>query len=203
MAKGVLFLLPVVVIVVVLKKALDILRRVTASWDERLKGEIIWGLDGHNIAGILTMIILCIITGLAFQTAIVKRCIDKAEAKVLSYFPGYLLLKSLASEVLDASNERVLVPVLVKDGDSYRPGFLTEQHGGLCTVFIPEVPQVNAGELQIVLVSSVIRLPISSHAMKHMIRNLGKGITRLTPEHSKQSLFEILNQPACPLSKGS
>jgi uncharacterized membrane protein len=185
-AGGILFMIPVVIVISVAKKALGILRQLTALWDERLKAEIIWGLDGHNLVGILMLFILCFFAGLIFQVASVKRYITMVEVKLLSYFPGYLLIKSLASEALGDSNVHILIPVLVKEGNGYRPGFLTEQCGDLCTVFLPEAPQVNAGELQIISASLVIRLSITHQAMKHMIRNLGKGITKLIIENPEQ-----------------
>lgn len=181
-AGGILFMIPLIIVISVVKKALHILKPLTDPWDARLKDDIFWGLDGHNLIGILMLIVFCFLGGLVFQLTPVRRYVNMIEVKLLSYFPGYLLIKSLVSEALGDSAERMLVPVLVKEGDSYRPGFLTDQQGDLCTVFLPEVPHVNNGELQIIPVISVTRLPITNHAMKHMIRNLGKGITKLVPK---------------------
>src|SRR5688572_22591449 len=102
---GILFMIPVIIIVIIGKKALDILKPITEPWDERLKGEIIWGLDGHNLVGVSMLVIVCFLAGLVFQLTPMRRYISILEIKLLSYFPGYLLIKSLASEALGDSDE--------------------------------------------------------------------------------------------------
>jgi uncharacterized membrane protein len=185
-AGGILFMIPVIVVISFAKKALNILKRLTEPWDARMKSEIMWGLDGHNLVGGLMLIVLCFLAGLVFQVATIKRYVTMVEVKLLSRFPGYRLIKALASEAVGDSNGQGQAPVLVKEGDRYRPGFLTEQHGDLCTVFLPEAPQVNTGELQILPATSVVHLPITTHSMKHMIRSLGKGISKLMAENPDQ-----------------
>jgi uncharacterized membrane protein len=181
-AGGILFLIPVVIILSVARKALVILQPITEPWDKRLNNNIIWGLDGHNLVGIGLLLVICFVAGLVFKVSIVRSSMSKIEKNLLTYIPGYALIKSLATEAFSDSKEDVLTPVLIKDENCYRPGFLVEQHGDFCTVFLPEPPQANAGELQIVPSASVIRLSVSSSAMKFIIRNLGRGVSKLVPQ---------------------
>jgi len=178
LAGGILFLLPVVILISVFRKALEIVDQFTHKWDERLQGEIIWGLDGHNLVGIGLLVLVCFLAGLLFRLSSVRTSVSKLEANLLSYIPGYLLIKSLAVETFSDSQEETLPPVLIKSDDTYRLGFMTDQGSGYCTVFVPDAPQGNAGELHVVPEASVIKLPIKTKAMKHMIRNLGKGVTQ-------------------------
>ena len=160
-AGGILFLIPVVIILSVARKALTILHPITEPWNKRLNNDILWGLDGHNLVGIGILVVICFVAGLIFKLSIVRSSVSKMEKNLLYYIPGYALIKSLATETFSDSKEEILVPIMLKDENSLRPGFLVEQQGDLCTVFLPEPPQANSGELQIVPSASVIRLSIS------------------------------------------
>ena len=178
MAGGILFLLPIVILFTVVSKGLEILDTLTQGLDERLDGTIIWGLDGHNLLGIGLLLLICFVVGLLFRINRVKTSVNKFENNVLTYIPGYLLIKSLATEALSDSQEELMQPVLVDSDGTYRLGFMTEQNNGYCTVFVPDAPQGNQGELHVVPEATVIKLAIKTSAMKHMIRNLGKGVTQ-------------------------
>jgi uncharacterized membrane protein len=180
-AGGILFLIPLVILASVAKKGLKFLEPITAPWDRTLPDNFLWGLDGSNLIGIGILLLISFVAGLIFKVSVVKSSISKIEENFLSYIPGYAFLKSMATEALGRSDETSLRPVLVKDEDKYLLGFLVEQRGTLCTVFIPEAPQANSGDVQIVLEECVIKLSITSNAMKFIIRNLGKGAADLIP----------------------
>lgn len=182
LAGGILFMIPLVIVVAVVRKALDILQVITVPLDEALDGEIIWGLDGRNLVGIGLLVLFCFLGGLLFRLAKVQASIDRLEENFLSYIPGYMLLKSLADDALTETKVHAMVPVLVKDDEAYNPGFLIEEKNGMGMVFLPEAPQANTGEIKIVPIDIVIRISISSTAMIHMIRNMGRGIIDYIPK---------------------
>jgi uncharacterized membrane protein len=181
LAGGILFMIPLVIIAALVKRSLEFVDRATAPLTRHMHEEIIWGLDGSNLVGISVLLILCFLCGLLFRVASIQTSINRLEEKFLSYVPGYTLLKSLASEALKETSTHSMVPVFVKEEAGYRPGFLIEQKGKLCTVFLPEAPQANTGELQIVPDEVVIKVALGTNAMNHLIRNLGKGMIDFIP----------------------
>ena len=91
---GILFLIPVVIILSVAKKALVILHPITEPWDKMLTSDIIWGLDGHNLVGFSILLIICFLAGLIFRLSVVQSSVSKIERNFLLYIPGYSYLKS-------------------------------------------------------------------------------------------------------------
>lgn len=187
-AGGILFLIPIIVIITVVKKAFDILETVTAPLADRLEDDMIFGLDGHNLIAIGSLLVICFLAGLILKLNAVQNSVSNIEKKILIYIPGYMLIKSLAAEYLRQQNEDTFIPVLVRSEGTFKPGFLVEQQGDLCTVFIPEPPSISSGDVSIIPASAIIRLSISGNKMRKILASFGKGVTAFIPEDIKQSI---------------
>lgn len=143
---GVLFLLPLVLLIGILKKAHELFLKISAPLAERLP-DIIGRFDLHNLIAILVLVAVCFISGLLFRHKLTKRCLGRLEENVLSYLPGYTLLKSIVARAVGVKIEHGLSTVMVynPDEDAWGIGFLVEENDGLCTVFIPEAPRHDSG----------------------------------------------------------
>lgn len=173
---GVMFLLPVFLVVVIIKKATEILSKVVSPFSKWLPNDIFFGLDGHNLIAIALLIIVCFFAGLIFRWKNAQKSINKLEEQVLTYIPGYTLIKSVTSDALHADTEVFLKPVIVKGEDSLNLGFLVEEtEAGLCTVFIPEAPRFDSGEVKIVNVSQIKKLNVPNNHVTRSLRSFGKG----------------------------
>ncbi len=168
---GVLFLLPVVLLIMILNKAHIVLVKISAPFAHRLP-EFIFGLDGHNVLAIL---FLCFISGILFRSATVKGWIGKLEDNVLSFLPGYSMIKSITADAIGEKVEQSLHPVLVQDGDTWNIGFLVEEGEGLCTVFFPEAPRHDSGEVKIVPASAVKKINVTANLAAKSLKSYGKG----------------------------
>jgi hypothetical protein len=73
------------------------------------------------------------------------------------------------------SDEKGLTPVLVKDGDAWKIGFLVEEKQGFCTVFIADAPRHDSGEVLIFASAFVKQIPIPSNKLVKILKNYGKG----------------------------
>jgi len=171
---GILFLLPMVLLIMVVNKAHQILEKVSAPLAERLP-DIFFGWDGSGIVAILLLIILCFISGLLFRSALVKRWISKLEENVLSYLPGYSMIKSITADAVGEKIEQSLTPVLAQDGEYWKIGFLVEEVDGFCTIFFPDAPRHDSGEVKIMPVSFIKRLSVHSHVVTRSLKSYGKG----------------------------
>ncbi len=171
---GILFLLPLVLLIMVLNKTHVMLVKISAPFAKILP-DIILGLDGSNVLAILLIVVLCFIGGLLFRSANVKRWIAKFEETVLSYLPGYSMLKSIAADAVGQSSDQGLRSVLVQDGDAWNIGFLVEEGEGWSTVFFPEAPRHDSGEVKIVPSSRVQKLDIPVNMATKSLKSYGKG----------------------------
>ncbi len=124
---GILFLLPVVLILMILQKAIGVLSKVSAPFSGWLPEKSIFGFTGQNLLGIIILVLLCFLAGLLFRSAWLQKGISSLEENVLTYLPGYTLMKSVTADALKADSPVFLKPVMVKDRDFHSLGFLVEE----------------------------------------------------------------------------
>jgi uncharacterized membrane protein len=171
---GILFLLPIVLIVIILQKAISLTAKLAAPLDPYLPDRFL-GFDGRAFLVVAFLVLVCFAGGLLIRSARVKKSIGSLEENLLSYLPGYTMIKSLAADAVGEKEEHVLTPVLVQDGDAWNIGFLVEEAEGLSTVFFPEAPKNDSGEVKIVPAASVKKLDLPSNLLAKSLRAYGKG----------------------------
>lgn len=186
---GLVYLLPVVVILIVLFKILFYLIELinpTLSWINSLFG--IYG--SRNWEGVILITLFFFIGGLLLKIRKLKRIIGHWEDKILVLFPGYRLVKSIARNH-KTSEDILMKPAFYKDNDNWQPCFLVETNGNLSTIYIPEAPNVNTGSI-VVTSSDKIFLPsITNLQMTLMIRDYGLSAIDLINRELKKSLADI------------
>jgi uncharacterized membrane protein len=175
LAGGILFLLPIVLLIIIFNKARLTMLKISAPLAKKMPDVLLFGLDGSNLLAIFLLIMICFISGLIFRAAIMRRLIKKLEENLLSYFPGYAMLKSITSDTLGRVDENNMKTILVQDGDAWCIGFLVEEDAGFATVFLPGAPNPNSGDVKIVPTSSVKKVNVPTHSAANTLKSFGKG----------------------------
>jgi uncharacterized membrane protein len=173
-AGGIIFLLPLALIIMVLEKPYQMLRKILEPLDQMLPDKI-FGLDGRMILTGLLLWTICFVSGLLFLSPRVKKAMGWLEESVLSHVPGYNLTKSIAADVIGENVEDKMSPVLVQDGDALKIGYLVEEGEGQCTVFYPDAPRLDAGEVKIVPAAAVRKVDVPNNKVAQSLRSFGKG----------------------------
>jgi len=171
---GILFLLPVVLVIIILNKAHHLILKISAPLADSMP-DLVLGLDGSNLIAVLLLIVICFFSGLMFRSTRVRKGVGRLEDTVLSYLPGYAMLKSITSDAIGDTTEHNMTPVLVRDGDTWNIGFLVEQDGDNCTVFIPEAPRHDSGEIRIVPASWIKKTNVTTHKAARSLQRYGQG----------------------------
>lgn len=171
---GILFLLPFILVITLLKEVFNFLFKISDPISKYLP-EIIFGLDGSYIVAILLLVLICFIGGLLFLTKPVKKFTKKIENNILNLMPGYALIKSITADTIGEKIENKMTPILIKDDKSWNLAFLVEEGVDLSTVFIPDAPRHDAGEVKIVPTEFIKKLNVSSNIFSKSIKNYGKG----------------------------
>ena len=174
---GVLFLLPVVLLIMIFGKALNILHKLSTPISEKLP-TIIFGLDGSNLVAIAILILICFLSGLLFRSRFVRKWIKKLEDDLLIHIPGYVLIKSITADAMGEKSEDDMVPILIHEDDSWNMAFLVEKGEKFSTVFIPDAPRHDAGEVKIIPTERIEKLDISVHKFTQSIKAYGKGSSK-------------------------
>ena len=174
---GLLFLLPMVLLIIIFGKALNILHKVSIPISEKLP-TIIFGLDGSNLVAIALLILICFLSGLLFRSKYVRKWVKKLEDDVLIHIPGYILIKSITADAIGEKSDDDMVPILIHEDDSWNLAFLVEKGGKFSTVFIPDAPRHDAGEVKIIPTEHIEKLDISVHKFTQSIKAYGKGSSK-------------------------
>ena len=171
---GILFLLPVVLLIMLFAKAYNILNILSAPISEKLP-KIILGFDGGNILVIALLIVISFVSGLLFRSKLVKGWVKKLEDNLLINLPGYALIKSITASAIGKQIETDMLPILIQEEDAWNLAFLVEKGEKFSTVFIPDAPRHDAGEVKIILSTRIKKLDISLNKFILAIKNYGKG----------------------------
>ena len=169
-----MFLLPFILIITLLKEVFIFLFKISDPISKHLP-EIIFGLDGSNILAILLLISICFIGGLLFRTQPVKKFTQKLETNMLNLMPGYALIKSITAGTIGEDIEHNMSPILIKDDASWNLAFLVEEGEKLSTVFVPDAPRHEAGEVKIIETRLIKKVNVSANVFSRSIKNYGKG----------------------------
>lgn len=172
---GILFLLPLVVLFIIFEKAHALLSVISDPISRKISDSIL-GFDGSALISILLLILICFMGGLVFRSKKVKKILQKLEDKVLIFIPGYSLIKSVTADTLGEDVANKLIPVRVADGEDWLLGFLIEEAKNHSTVFLPDAPKYDAGEIRIMPTSSVVKMDIPANKFTKMIRSYGVGV---------------------------
>ncbi len=171
---GILFLLPIVLLIMIFNKAFAILFKISEPLSQVLPNTI-FGLDGSIILAIFLLIVICFMSGLLFRSTYIKNLVRKLEESVLNFIPGYALIKSITADSIGEQIDQKMTPILIKDDDSWNLAFLVEEGTELSTVFIPDAPRYDAGEVKIIPTGLVKKLNVSTTVFSRSIKNYGKG----------------------------
>jgi uncharacterized membrane protein len=171
---GILFLLPIVVLFFIFEKAYSVLAVLSRPISEKISDSFL-GFDGSALITVLLLILICFVAGLIFRSKRVKKALGKLEDRVLMFIPGYSLIKSITADSLGEEVEHKMIPVRVEDGESWVLGFLVEEGEKHSTVFLPDAPRYDAGEIRIIPSGSVVKLDLKANAFTKVINSYGVG----------------------------
>ena len=172
---GIIFLLPVVLLIILITKAFHILLKISSPLAAIMTDGDILGLDGSMLVAIFLLILICFVSGLLFRSAKIKKLVASMEENLLTYIPGYALIKSITVDTLGEQADHNMKPILVQDGDSWNMAFLVEEDEDMCTIFIPDAPRYDAGEIRVVSRKTVKKLDVSTRKFTQSIKNFGSG----------------------------
>jgi uncharacterized membrane protein len=147
---GVVFLVPIVLVVLLLKRAFQMVRPPVDAIAHQIPGWQVFGLATAEILTLVLLVAFCFFAGLLATTRLARRSVQALESAVLTKVPGYELMKAAGENLVGLENNRTRNVVLARVEDSWQLGMLVEeideQHAA---VLIPNVPSPWSGSLYI------------------------------------------------------
>lgn len=176
MVGGILFLVPIIIFIAVIGKALELTKKLAAPLSVLIPLDSIGNIAMVNLLALGIVLLICFIAGLAAKSTLARKSIATLESRVLSKFPAYDFLKSKMHAVLQAEEVEGLKPVLVRFDDSWQIALEVEHiPGGTAAVYLPGAPDPWSGSVCFVTEDRIqsIELPLT-HVLR-TLKGLGKG----------------------------
>lgn len=173
---GFLFLLPLVLVVVLLEKAIGIASKLLGPIVEPMpKGPI----PGHvfvYVAAALVLLLIGFLAGLLAKTRFGTSLTERLENLILRKVPGFTLVKSMAQGSLGTPGEDQVKVAFANLDDAWVLAFIIEEQAGeLLTVFVPSAPTPTAGSLFYLREDQIKRVSIPVKDAIECIMRLGVG----------------------------
>lgn len=198
---GILFLVPVVVLVIVLGKALVLVDKIAEPLAQRLPVHSVIGLKAPVFLAILLLVLFSFVAGIIAKTALARSAHAKLEKSVLANVPGYSVIKLMGESLLGVQTEHSQPVVFVHFDDHWQLGFLVERlDDGLMTVHIPDASSPQSGNVIFVAADRVILTKISSHSALKVLRGFGHGSKALLGGHLSALKPAVPHDPLAPRS---
>jgi uncharacterized membrane protein len=178
---GILMALPIAAVVYLAYQAVGLLLKVLAPVSSLMPQARFLGIAALDIAAIVALIALLIVLGAIGRSAPGRRLAQSLERIVLTKIPGYLIIKSVLSDLSDSERDEGLQPALVTFDDNTVLGFVVEPAGagGLVTVFIPDAPASSSGSVALVQRERVRVLDVATGGAMRTMKQRGLGLQQL------------------------
>jgi uncharacterized membrane protein len=175
---GALFLVPIVIFIAVIGKAIQLTDKVAAPIARLLPVESIAGLAVVELIALAILVVFCFLAGLAARTVRARKLVESLEANVLDRIPAYALMKAKTGSMLSPDDTRDMQPVLIQFDDSWQIGYEVEKIDGVRSlVFLPGAPDPWSGSVCAVTSDRISPLQINIKEVAALMKRLGKGST--------------------------
>jgi uncharacterized membrane protein len=173
---GLIFLIPFVIIVSVLGKAINTMIVVARPLEKMIPLESIGGIAVIHILAILLVVFVCFLAGMLAKSSAGKRSFTWLDSKLIMLIPGYSFIKGFVGNMEKDESKKVMIPVLAKLDDQTLLGFEVERlSDGQVVVFLPGSPDTTSGTVAYMTEDRVERLDIDFAATYKILRTLGRG----------------------------
>jgi uncharacterized membrane protein len=175
---GLFFLIPVVVVLMVVGKALNVMTAVAEPAAELLPIDSLGGVAIVNIIAAIIVLLISFLAGLLARTKPAKKFADTVEKAVLQKIPGYTLFKGLTDKLTSPDTDSVHA-VLVSFGHTSRVSIEIERISqNRVVVYVPSSPSPWTGEVHVVNTDQVERLDCPITTVIEHVEQLGGGSSR-------------------------
>ncbi len=191
---GLLFLVPAVLIVLLIKQAVLLARKILVPIEKLLPIENIAGVAVEHLVAIVLILAVCFAAGLAARTSPGAKLNAWLERAILRRVPGFGLIKRVTHEMANIESKSDFSVALARIEDAWVLSFIVEKlDSGLLAVFVPSAPTPAVGSIYYLTEDRVKRLDVPVASAIQCIMRLGVGskellegypnLEKLTGEH--------------------
>lgn len=176
---GLLFLVPLVIVIVIIGKAIGVMMIVAEPMADWLPIDSLGGVALANLLAILCLLFICYLAGLVARISLASKAMRAIEENALMKIPGYVMIKAITSG-MDAGETQGMKPVVLTLGTVQRIGLEIELlEDNRSVVFIPNPPNRFSGTTQIVPADQVEYLDVSVMEIMDYTEQYNRGTDAL------------------------
>lgn len=177
---GLVFLLPLIVVLAVVGHALQIAVQAVTPLVQAFPQARVGGIAIATIAAVLLLLGLCYGAGLLARAALGRKLSTGFEDKLATVYPRYQVIKAMSQKLHGAIGQQVLRPVLLSFDDQQQLGYDIERLAdGRAVVFVPGSPDAWSGNVLLVDAARLAPLAIDPAAMARSLQGMGRGFAGL------------------------
>ncbi len=184
---GILFIFPLIILILLILKAVHIIRPIVQKFANAFGIETIFGTATITLLSIVLIIFICFISGALIQMGFLKKWNSSFEETLYLLFPPLQRLRfRFFSEEQDSDN--TWDSILIKRDDGFKIAFITfKSDNGFLSIFIPDAPDISTGEVILIEKSNCIYHHIPRKEAMKMLQTFGKGLSKEKYEEIKKS----------------
>ena len=173
---GLLFLMPLVVVLVVMGQAMRLAGKVAQPLSALLPVSAEYRVGVVSLLAVLGLVAVSLGAGLLARTMAGKRLTHWFENSWLAGIPQYQLLKSMAQGLAQIENDEAVRAVLVSIEGGWQIGYSLETlENGLIVVLLPQAPTPLSGNLMYMPADRVHPLGITMVQAMAIVKRVGVG----------------------------
>jgi uncharacterized membrane protein len=177
---GVVFLLPLIVVLAVVGHALQIAVQAVTPLVQAVPQLQAGGIALVTVAAVLLLIALCYGAGVLARAAFGRRLSTGFEDKLTTVYPRYHVIKAMSQNLHGALGQQLLRPVLLSFDDQQQLGYDIERLAdGRAVVFVPGSPDAWSGNVLLVDPTRVQPLDVDPTGMARSLQGMGRGLAAL------------------------
>jgi uncharacterized membrane protein len=183
---GLVFLLPLVLLVVVFGKAFNIIKTVSIPLANLISAE---KLAGYAVADLLALTVLLVVTlsaGILAKSSVFDSFYRKIDEVILQLVPGYSYLKGMTGSLSDSEAEQSLKSVAVIQDDTVLIGYEVERlTDGWVAVYLPGAPDARSGSVAFFTDDRIVPLDTDFARIASCLKTLGSGSSKFISDTAR------------------
>lgn len=183
---GLVFLLPLVLLVVVIGKAFNIVKTVSSPLADYVSANSFAGYAVVDLLALTVLLLLTMLAGILARSPVFDNFYRKIDGIILQVFPGYSWVKGMTGSLSDSEAEKSLKPVAVIQDDAVQIGYEVERLAdGWVAVYLPGVPNTRSGNVVFFTHDRVVELDTNFAGIASCLKTLGRGSSEIISDTSQ------------------
>jgi len=173
---GLLFLIPVILLLVILSHAMRLVGKVAAPIAAAFPAHEIAGVAVASVVAAIVLLVLAFLAGLVARTDTGRSVMLWFEESLLGGLPQYRMVKTMAEGLAQVEDSRGIKPALVSIEGGWQIGYVLEEVGaGWTAVFLPQAPTPMSGNVMYMPSDRVRLLDMPIGEAMLLVKRLGVG----------------------------